>query len=70
MSVNSTSESVSAQDSDSRLNLGEDGDVMVSSHRNTFEAAIKDQNREKHLRYRTRVFAAEYVFLPFCLYCS
>lgn len=61
MSVNNTSENdfATAQDNDSSLNQWEDVENMVSGHRSPFEAVAKDHNRDKHLRYRTRVFAAE-----------
>lgn len=52
-------------DGDSRLNLG-DEENMVSGSNNTqnykFQASTGAANREKYLRYRTRLFAAEYVF--------
>ncbi|KAJ4850066.1 hypothetical protein Tsubulata_019358 [Turnera subulata] len=52
-------------ESDSRLNFGEDDENMVSSSKTmpeqgyTFEASEVKNSRDKHLRYRTRVFAAE-----------
>ncbi|GMY24387.1 protein SWEETIE isoform X4 [Fagus crenata] len=52
-------------DGDTRLNFGEDDENMVSSSEGMagqgyiFEASSIMRNREKHLRYRTRVFAAE-----------
>lgn len=61
-------------DGDTRINFGEDDETMVSSSEGMpgqgykFESASIMRNREKHLRYRTRVFAAEYV-MPF-LYLS
>ena len=61
-------------DGDTRINFGEDDETMVSSSEGMpgqgykFESASIMPNREKHLRYRTRVFAAEYV-MPF-LYIS
>ena len=61
-------------DGDTRINFGEDDETMVSSSEGMpgqgykFESASIMRNREKHLRYRTRVFAAEYV-MPF-LYIS
>ncbi|KAJ1443259.1 Armadillo-type fold [Sesbania bispinosa] len=49
-------------DGDSRLNLG-DEENMVSGSNNVqyskFQASIISSNREKYLRYRTRLFAAE-----------
>ncbi|XP_057449103.1 protein SWEETIE-like [Lotus japonicus] len=49
-------------DNDSRLNLG-DEDNMVSGSNSSqiyqFQASIAAANREKFLRYRTRLFAAE-----------
>ncbi|KAJ1391410.1 Armadillo-type fold [Sesbania bispinosa] len=49
-------------DGDSRLNLG-DEENMVSGSNNVqyskFQASISSSNREKYLRYRTRLFAAE-----------
>lgn len=55
---------------DSRPNFGEDDENMVSSSEGLpgkgygFEASGILPTREKHLRYRTREFAAEYV-MPF-----
>ncbi|KAL4652128.1 hypothetical protein ACB092_01G210800 [Castanea dentata] len=52
-------------DGDTRMNFGEDDETMVSSSEGMpgqgykFESASIMRNREKHLRYRTRVFAAE-----------
>ncbi|XVF20554.1 hypothetical protein REPUB_Repub12eG0010500 [Reevesia pubescens] len=76
MSTRATAEinsgdSVSGPDFDSRLNFGDDDENMVSGSKNmsvqghAFEALIIDRNRDKHLRYRTRVFAAECLsYLP------
>ncbi|TKY64772.1 HEAT repeat-containing protein 5B [Spatholobus suberectus] len=49
-------------DGDTRLNLGDDenmvpGSNSVQSHK--FQASIGAANREKYLRYKTRLFAAE-----------
>lgn len=63
-------------DGDTRLNFGDDGENMVSSSKGmavqgyAFEASSLKPNREKHLRFRTRVFAAEYVILRFSLMFS
>ncbi|KAM7267217.1 hypothetical protein ACFE04_009383 [Oxalis oulophora] len=49
-------------DGDSGLNLGNDDETMVSTPEGTphaSEAFSSNPSREKHLRYRTRVFAAE-----------
>ncbi|XP_050228760.1 protein SWEETIE isoform X2 [Mercurialis annua] len=52
-------------DSDSRLNFGEDDENMVSGSKaipvqgHIYEASNIHPSRHKHLRYRTRVFAAE-----------
>lgn len=54
-------------DGESSLNAGEDDENMVSHSRGMpMQGYIYDgskiiKNRDKHLRYRTRVFAAEYV---------
>ncbi|XP_022772079.1 protein SWEETIE isoform X3 [Durio zibethinus] len=74
MSTRATAEISSANDSvngDSRLNFGDDDENMVSDSKNmsvqghAFEISIVGRNREKHLRYRTRVFAAECLsYLP------
>lgn len=67
---NAVNDPSSDQDGDTRLNVGEDDENMVSSSEGMpgrgyrFEASSIIHNREKHLRYRTRVFAAEYV-MPF-----
>ncbi|XP_048328605.2 protein SWEETIE isoform X2 [Ziziphus jujuba] len=56
-------------DGDTSLNFGHDDENMVSSsrglpaHGNAYEASNILLNRDRHLRYRTRVFAAE------CLSC-
>ena len=55
-------------DGDTRLNFG-DAENMVSSSKASslqdyaFDSTSINTKREKHLRYRTRVFAAEYVNL-------
>jgi len=53
-------------DGDSGLNLGDD-ENMVSGYNNIqthkFQASTGAANREKYLRYKTRLFAAEYVLL-------
>ncbi|XP_020536843.1 protein SWEETIE isoform X2 [Jatropha curcas] len=52
-------------DSDSSLNFGEDDENMVSGSKGmpvqdyAYEASTVNPSRDKHLRYRTRVFAAE-----------
>ncbi|XP_059452821.1 protein SWEETIE isoform X2 [Corylus avellana] len=62
---NAVNDPSSDQDGGTRLNVGEDDENMVSSSEGLpgrgyrFEASSIMQNREKHLRYRTRVFAAE-----------
>lgn len=52
-----------------RLNFGEDDENMVSTSRSTPDHALDysgvNSARDKLLRYRTRVFAAEYV-ASFC----
>ena len=51
-------------DADTSLNFGDDENMVSSSngiHGYKFQASLI--NREKHLRYRTRLFAAEYVLL-------
>lgn len=45
---------------DPSLNFGEDDENMVSSTTGVPHGFL---NRDKHLRYRTRVFAAEYVMI-------
>lgn len=67
--ISSGNDSTSGPDGDSRLNFGDDDENMVSDSKNipvqghAFETSIVGRNRDKHLRYRTRVFAAEYVIL-------
>ena len=57
--------------SEATLNFGDDDENMVSSskgmpvHGHTFDAYTVSSNRDKHLRYRTRLFAADYVNLLF-----
>ena len=52
-------------DSESRMNLGEDDENMVSGFKAmpvqgyAYEASNISPTRDMHLRYRTRVFAAE-----------
>ncbi|XP_061348491.1 protein SWEETIE-like isoform X3 [Gastrolobium bilobum] len=49
-------------DGDTRLNLGDDENMVSSSNSvqsYKFQASIGSANREKYLRYRTRLFAAE-----------
>jgi len=53
-------------DGESGLNFGDDENMVsgsnnIQSHK--FEASIGAANREKYLRYKTRLFAAEYVLL-------
>ncbi|XP_060193029.1 protein SWEETIE [Lycium barbarum] len=61
----SQNDSSSGLDGDTRLNIGDDDENMVSSSQNqTFQGygsnhPIAYPPRDKHLRYRTRVFAAE-----------
>lgn len=68
-SNNSDSDPLNGAESDA--NFGDDGENMVSSAKGmpvqgyAFEASIVKPNRDKHLRYRTKVFAAEYASLPF-----
>ncbi|EOY04218.1 HEAT repeat-containing protein, putative isoform 1 [Theobroma cacao] len=70
ISKGSGNDSVSGPDGDSRLNFGDDDENMVYSSKNmfqghAFEASNVGCNRDKHLRYRTRVFAAECLsYLP------
>ncbi|KAK6913494.1 Laa1/Sip1/HEATR5-like, HEAT repeat region [Dillenia turbinata] len=58
-------DSLNNMDGEARLNFGEDDENMVSSSKGmgvlgyTFDASIINPQRGKHLRYRTRVFAAE-----------
>lgn len=58
-------------ESEAALNFGDDDENMVSSSKgmpvqgHTVDAYAVSPNREKHLRYRTRLFAAEYVNLLF-----
>lgn len=62
-------------DGETRQNLGDDDENMVSSSEGMnrqgyrFESSSMMPTREKHLRYRTRVFAAEYV-MDFLFLCS
>ncbi|XP_044468488.1 protein SWEETIE isoform X3 [Mangifera indica] len=62
---NSENDSVNVLDGDARLNFEDDGENMVSSSKEmavqgyAFEASSLKPNRDKHLRFRTRVFAAE-----------
>ncbi|XP_057757016.1 protein SWEETIE isoform X1 [Arachis stenosperma] len=49
-------------DGDTQLNQGDDEDMVSSSNSKqsyNFQASNVDPNREKYLRYRTRLFAAE-----------
>ncbi|XWS30691.1 hypothetical protein CRYUN_Cryun23aG0008700 [Craigia yunnanensis] len=69
--IDSGNDSVSGPDGDSRINFGDDDENMVCDSKNmsfqghAFEASIVGHNRDKHLRYRTRVFAAECLsYLP------
>ena len=73
--IDSGNDTVSGPNGDSRINFGDDDENMVSDAKNmsvqghALEASLAGRNRDKHLRYRTRVFAAEYVnllYLPFC----
>lgn len=55
-------------DGDSGLNLGDDENMVAGSNNiqsDKFQASIGATNREKYLRYKTRLFAAEYVLLNF-----
>ncbi|KAK2663047.1 hypothetical protein Ddye_001621 [Dipteronia dyeriana] len=62
-SNNSDSDPLNGAESDT--NFGDDGENMVSSSKGmsvqgyAFEASSVKPNRDKHLRYRTKVFAAE-----------
>ncbi|XP_027929548.1 protein SWEETIE isoform X2 [Vigna unguiculata] len=50
------------QDGDSGLNLGDDENMVAGSNNiqsDKFQASIGATNREKYLRYKTRLFAAE-----------
>jgi len=73
-------DSLNGPDNDSGLDLGEDDENMVSSSKGmpvqgyAFGVHRINHNRDKHLRYRTRVFAAEYDLtylssLPFMFPC-
>lgn len=72
-SSNSENDPSNALDGDIKVNVGDDDENMVSSHKRVPIAgyALEPSNiitqRDKHLRYRTRVFAAEYVPLHFQL---
>lgn len=63
---NSEGDPVNGTDGETGLNFGDDGENMVSGSKGmpiqgyAFEALNVKSNRDKHLRYRTRVFAAEY----------
>lgn len=49
---------------DTRLNFGDDENMVSGSNSvqgYKFQTPIGAANREKYLRYRTRLFAAEYV---------
>ncbi|GMI85490.1 SWEETIE [Hibiscus trionum] len=68
--ISSGNDSASGPDGDSSLNFGDD-ENMVSDSKNisfqghAFETSIVGRSRDKHLRYRTRVFAAECLsYLP------
>ncbi|XP_023550989.1 protein SWEETIE isoform X2 [Cucurbita pepo subsp. pepo] len=62
---NSEKDSSNALDGDIKSDVGDDDENMVSSHKrvpipgHTLEASNTITQRDKHLRYRTRVFAAE-----------
>ncbi|MBA0847683.1 hypothetical protein Goshw_021366 [Gossypium schwendimanii] len=69
--ISSGNDSTSGPDGDSTLNFGDDDENMVSDSKHipvqghAFEPSIVGRNRDKHLRYRTRVFAAECLsYLP------
>ncbi|KAA3458387.1 HEAT repeat-containing protein 5B isoform X2 [Gossypium australe] len=69
--ISSGNGSTSGPDGDSRLNFGDDDENMVSDSKHipvqghAFVTSIVGRNRDKHLRYRTRVFAAECLsYLP------
>ncbi|MBA0703832.1 hypothetical protein Golax_016128, partial [Gossypium laxum] len=69
--ISSGNDSTSGPDGDSTLNFGDDDENMVSDSKHipvqghAFETSIVGRNRDKHLRYRTRVFAAECLsYLP------
>lgn len=57
---NLTHDNVSGTDGETRTELGEDDENMVSRSNGS---SVVRARRDKHLRYRTRVFAAEYVIL-------
>lgn len=69
--VNSSTEQdpIHTSEGDSGSGAGEDDENMVSSSKSmpnndhSLDAFSVITKREKHLRYRTRVFAAEYVSL-------
>ncbi|KAI5432457.1 protein SWEETIE [Lathyrus oleraceus] len=46
-------------DGDSTLNLNDEENMVSGSNSNQFQASTGAANREKYLRYRTRLFAAE-----------
>ena len=57
-------------DGDSRLNHEDDENMVPGSNSgqsHKFQASIGTTNREKYLRYKTRLFAAEYVFLNYVI---
>ncbi|KAA8530559.1 hypothetical protein F0562_005268 [Nyssa sinensis] len=62
---NSEHDPLAGLDGDTRLNLGEDDENMVSSSKGLaiqgymYDYSSGNPRRDKHLRYRTRVFAAE-----------
>lgn len=58
---NSTHDNVNGTDGETRTELGDDDENMVSRSNGS---PVVRARRDKHLRYRTRVFAAEYVILP------
>lgn len=67
---------MNASEGDLGLGLGEDDENMVSSGKSipnenySLDSFSLNTKREKHLRYRTRVFAAEYVPLHSTLISS
>lgn len=57
---NLTHDHINGTDGETRSEFGEDDENMVSGSK---DSPVVRAKRDKHLRYRTRVFAAEYVIL-------
>lgn len=63
--VNGLENDAAGTEGEPSLNSGEDDDTMVSGSKGSPQFIL---SRDKHLRYRTRVFAAEYVMI-FSMHC-